>query len=51
MKKVENKMPYETPELEIIYFETQDIITASEPDAGDLGDWRPLGGSGGGSWG
>lgn len=47
-------MPYETPELEIIYFETQDIITASKPDddtpsSGDLGgNWKPLGG--GGSW-
>lgn len=30
---------YETPELELYYLNTGDIVTASEKDTGDGQDW------------
>lgn len=32
------KQTYETPEMEIVIFKTEDVITASGAGSGDLGD-------------
>ena len=31
------KKKYETPEMEIVEFETEDVITTSNPDVGENG--------------
>ena len=41
-KMTTNKEEYTAPEMEVIIFESEDIVTSSPESGGDEGDWTPV---------
>ncbi len=37
------KHAYEPPEMDIVWFESDDILTSSRPDQGNMGEWDIVG--------